>query len=72
MDNRFCASNPAFERLTGLRRPTSPAKHARGPSGSEREWIERYGAVALTWSPSASKTNNGGLRRHFEVTAFIP
>ncbi len=73
VDYRFLRVNPAFERLTGLRAADITGKTVLEVlPGTEREWIERYGAVALTMEPVSFENYHGGLRRHFEVTAFSP
>jgi PAS domain S-box-containing protein len=72
-DYRFLEINPAFERLTGLQ-----AKDALGKTvkevmpGIEREWIERYGKVALTGEPVEFENYAEALGRYYEVRAFCP
>ncbi|HSV95662.1 MAG TPA: PAS domain S-box protein [Spirochaetota bacterium] len=73
VDYRFLRVNPAFERLTGLRAADITGKSVLEVlPGTEREWIDRYGAVALTMEPVSFENYHGGVRRHFEVTAFSP
>ncbi len=73
VDYRFLRVNPAFERLTGLRAADITGKTVLEIlPDTEREWIDRYGAVALTMEPVSFENYHGGLRRHFEVTAFSP
>ncbi len=72
-DYRFLEVNPAFERLTGLRKHDIIGKTALEVlPGLERSWIERYGEVALTGTPQRFEEFSAGLGRYFEVTAFRP
>jgi PAS domain S-box-containing protein len=72
-DYRFLEVNPAFERLTGLRR-----EHAVGRTllevlpGSDRFWIERYAEVVATGIPARFERQEKTLGRHYEVFAFRP
>jgi PAS domain S-box-containing protein len=72
-DYRFLRVNPAFERLTGLRADDITGKTVLEVlPGTEREWIDRYGAVALRMEPISFESYHGELKRHFEVVAFSP
>ncbi len=73
VDYRFLAINPAFERLTGLK-----AENIVGRTvlevlpATERHWIERYGAVALTGEPAQFEDYSVEFDRCFEVKAYRP
>lgn len=73
VDYRFLAVNPAFERMTGL-----DANNIIGRTvlevlpGTERSWIDAYGAVALSGEPAFFENYHAELDQHFEVTAFQP
>ena len=65
-DYRFLEVNPAFERLTGLRREAVVGKTIRQvlPS-TEPLWVERYGQVALTGQPDHFEGFSAELGRHY-------
>ncbi|MBF0543988.1 MAG: PAS domain S-box protein [Candidatus Riflebacteria bacterium] len=73
IDYRFLAVNPAFERLTGLK-----AKDIIGKTvlqvlpDTEPIWIERYAKVAMTGESIKFENYNGGLGKHYEITAYSP
>ncbi|MCK6488455.1 MAG: response regulator [Planctomycetes bacterium] len=70
-DYRFLDLNPAFETLTGLRRQNLIGRTVREAlPGTERQWIERYGAVALSGVPDHFEQFSAALGRWYEVTAF--
>jgi PAS domain S-box-containing protein len=70
-DYRFLEVNPAFERLTGLRRETLIGRTVREAlPGVEAVWIERYGRVALTGEPAQFEQYAAALDRHYEVNAY--
>lgn len=70
-DYRFLDINPAFERLTGLKRENVVGKSVREiMPGTESVWIERYGRVALTGVPDHFDHFSGELGRHYRVVAF--
>ena len=72
-DYRFISINPAFEHLTGLK--TSDVIGRRVLEvlpGTEPEWIERYGAVALTGTPIEFELHSAELGKDFEAHAFSP
>ncbi|MEI6841411.1 MAG: PAS domain S-box protein, partial [Methanomicrobiales archaeon] len=71
LDYRFIDVNPAFERMTGLRRESLIGKTVLEVlPGIEPLWIERYGRVALTGSPDHFENYSGDLGRSFEVTVY--
>ncbi len=73
VDYRFININPAFERLTGLRRCEVIGKLvSEVMPGTESVWIQRYGAVALTGSPDHFDSFSAVLDRHYEVVAYSP
>ncbi len=73
VDYRFLLVNPAFERLTGLRAADVIGRTVLEVlPGTEREWIERYGTVALTMEPINFESYHGQLGKYFEVVAFSP
>ena len=73
VDYRFLDMNPAFERLTGLRREDAVGRTARGLlPGLEPDWIDRYGRVALGGGPVHFTDFSEALGRWFEVRAFSP
>lgn len=73
VDYRFIDVNPAFERLTGLRRADVIEHTVREiMPGIEPFWIERYGAVALTGEPVHIEHQAAALGREYEVFAYSP
>lgn len=72
-DYRFLDINPAFERLTGLKREDVIGKtHNQALPGDSSRWIEEYGAVALTGKPTHFENHSPALERHYEVFAYRP
>ncbi len=72
-DYRFLEVNPAFERLTGLKREEIVGHTVReAMPGTEPRWIETYGRVALTGKPAYFENYAQDLDKHFEVAAFSP
>jgi diguanylate cyclase (GGDEF)-like protein/PAS domain S-box-containing protein len=72
-DYRFLDVNPAFERLTGLRRDAVVGKRVRDLlPGIELRWIETYGRVALKGEEARFEDYSGELDKHFRVMAFCP
>ena len=70
---RFLAVNPAFERLTGLRRESLIRKTVLEiMPNTEPYWIEKYGQVALTGKPDHFENYAQEIGRYFQVTAFSP
>ena len=73
VDYRFLEINPAFERMTGIRRDTVVGKTVREvlPT-TEDYWIESYGRVAITGEPLHYENYARELGKHFEVMAYSP
>lgn len=72
-DYRFIDVNPSFERLTGLRRSAViGACMTELLPDEDREWVKRYGVVALTGEPTHFQDYSPALDRHFEVRAYCP
>ncbi len=73
IDWRFLDINPAFERLTGLKREDVLGKtHNELLPGDDPRWLEIYGRVALTGEPAQFEDYSSVLDRHFEVFAYSP
>jgi len=73
-DYIFLDVNPAFERLTGLRRSDIVGRRVREILREiEPYWIETYGRVALTGEPiSFERYYPAPLNRWYEIHAFRP
>ena len=72
-DYRFLDINPAFERLTGLKREDVIGKtHNEVLPGDSSRWVEEYGIVALTGVPAHFENYSPALERHYEVFAYRP
>jgi PAS domain S-box-containing protein len=73
VDYRFLSVNPEFEHLTGLKAADIVGKTVlEVMPGTEREWIDVYGQVALTGVPIFFENYSNELQKLFEVTAFQP
>ena len=73
IDYRFRDVNPAFERLTGLKRADLIGKRLLEVlPGTERRWIEEYGRVALTGEPARFENFAAPLGRWYDVRAYRP
>ncbi len=72
-DYRFLDVNPAFERLTGLKREEAIARTERQlfPDDDPKR-IEIYGAVALTGQPIHFETFSKVLNKHYDVYTHSP
>lgn len=71
VDYRFLDINPAFERLTGLRREDVMGKtRSEVLPEDDPVWLERYGRVAMTGEPAQFDNYSPALRRHYEVFAY--
>jgi len=72
-DYRFLEVNPAFERLTGLRRQDVIGKTVfEILPGTEPDWIRRYDAVVRTGKPAHFESYSSALGREYEVFAYRP
>jgi PAS domain S-box-containing protein len=73
VDYRFLEVNPAFERLTGLKRADIVGRTVlEVMPGTEAHWIDTYGKVALTRTPVYFENFSQDLDKHFEVAAYSP
>ena len=73
VDYRFLEINPAFEQLTGLRRDEvvgKPVSEVIPDIG--QDWIDIYGAVALTGKPVRFDNYAEPLDRYYEVFSYSP
>ncbi len=72
-DYRFLDVNPAFERLTGLKRGEVVGKTMREVLPDEkRDWIKTYGAVALSGQSVRFESRAEELGKDYEVFAYRP
>ena len=73
VDYRFLSVNPAFERMTGLK-AENVVSHTviELMPGTEKQWIDTYGRVALNGEPAHFENFSVELNKYFEVTAFRP
>jgi len=72
-DYRFLEVNPAFERLTGLKRSNVIGKTIREVLPDiETHWIKTYGRVALSGRPARFDQYSAPLKRHYQVFAYRP
>ena len=70
-DYRFLDINPAFERLTGLKREDLVGKRVLEVlPGTESYWIENYGHVVLTGEPLHMENYSADLGRWYAVFAY--
>jgi PAS domain S-box-containing protein len=73
VDYRFLQVNPAFEKLTGLKKDLVIGRTMREITPQiESFWIETYGRVALSGEPTFFEHLDRESNRHFEVSAFRP
>ena len=73
VDYRFLEINPAFERITGLRREDVVGRTVLEVlPKTEAHWIEAYGRVALTGEAVHFDQSHAELGRHFDVFAYRP
>ncbi len=73
VDYRFLDANPAFERLTGLKRADVLGRTVREVlPNTEEIWIARYGHVALSGQPEQFESLSREVGKYFEVTAYCP
>jgi PAS domain S-box-containing protein len=72
-DYRFLEINPAFERLTGLKREDVVGKtHNEVLPNDDPSWATAFGAVALTGEPVHFENYSPALKRYYEVFAYRP
>lgn len=72
-DFRFLDINPAFEKLTGLKREDVIGRtHNEVLPNDDPRWVREYGAVALTGKPTQFENYSPALGRHYEVFAYSP
>jgi PAS domain S-box-containing protein len=70
-DYRFLDVNPAFERITGVKRRDLVGKRVLEVlPQTESHWIENYGHVALTGEPLHMENYSADLGRWYEVFAY--
>ncbi len=71
VDYRFRTVNPAFERLTGLKKDKIAGRTVLDIlPDTERFWIETYGRVVATGEPIRFDHYSQVLDKHYEVVAF--
>ncbi|MFO7957786.1 MAG: MASE3 domain-containing protein [Candidatus Brocadiia bacterium] len=72
-DYRFLDVNPAFERLTGLKRKEVVGRRVLDVlPETENRWIEAFGEVALTGESVHFEDYSGELDRFYRVFAYQP
>jgi len=73
VDYRFLSVNPAFERITGIKAENLIGKTVLEVlPGTEKNWIDTFGKVALTGESITFQNESVELGKHFEVTAYSP
>ena len=73
IDYRFLDVNPAFEKLTNLKKKYLVGKTVlEVMPKTEFSWIEKYGKVALTGKPILFENYSQEFDRYYQVTAFRP
>jgi PAS domain S-box-containing protein len=73
IDYRFIDINPEFEKLTGLKKEDIINKTVLEILPNiEKEWIEKYGSVALTGKSIHFENYSKELKRHYDTLAFCP
>ena len=71
VDYKFIAVNSSFEKLTGLKAENIVGKRVTEVlPGTEKNWIERYGRVALTGDPIQFEDFFSALNKYYEVKAY--
>ena len=72
-DFRFLNVNPAFERITGLKRSQIVGRTALEITpGLEEYWFKLFGRVATTREPAAFEQYTQPLARYYAGTAYSP
>jgi PAS domain S-box-containing protein len=70
---RFLEINPAFERLTGLKREQVIGRlHNEVLPDDDPNWVRIYGKVALTGEPVHFENFSPALNRHYDVFSYRP
>lgn len=70
-DYRFLDINPAFERLTGLKRELVVGKTCRTVLPAEADqWVKYYGKVVATGEPSEFEDYSSTLDKYYEVFSY--
>lgn len=76
VDYVFLEVNPAFERLTGLKREEVIGKKVteaiQGIENDSADWIGMYGKVALTCESTEFENYSEALGKWFRVSAYCP
>jgi PAS domain S-box-containing protein len=73
VDYRFLEINPAFERLTGLKREDVVGRlKTEVLPGDTSNWIEIYGRVTQTGESIRFENYSTALKQHYEVFAYRP
>lgn len=73
VDYRFLEINPAFERLTGLKRAEVIGALMSAVLPNEKpDWVTIYGKVALTGEPVHFEMYSDVLEQHYEVYSYSP
>jgi len=73
VDYIFIDINPAFEKITGLKRSMVLNKRVKEIMPEiEDYWIFEYGIVALSGKPTHFTNYSKPLNKYFEVTAYSP
>jgi PAS domain S-box-containing protein len=72
-DYRFLEVNPAFERITGLKKEALVGKTLLDLfPAREQRWVQLYGEVVLSGEPVRCEEYFPGLDKHFDILAFQP
>ncbi|MGZ3595579.1 MAG: PAS domain S-box protein [Syntrophales bacterium] len=72
-DYRFLDINPAFERLTGLKREEVVGRTVNEVlPNNDTYWLEIYGKVALTGESVHFENYASSLDRHYEILTYRP
>ena len=73
VDYRVLDVNPAFERLTGLKRENVVGKTRNEVlPGDDPVWLQRFGKVALGGEPAQFEDYSAALKRRYRVLAYSP
>lgn len=73
VDRIYLEVNPAFERLTGLRKENVVGRKMREVLlQAEPFWIEKYGQVATTGNPAHFEGYMRAVGKYFDVGVFSP